>query len=50
MNLSNGRTIDRNISGPTMVTLNADGSVTQKTAGPGLWAFEVDVVLASFLW
>ena len=43
MNLSNGRTIDRNISGPTMVTLNADGSVTQKTAGPGLWAFEVDV-------
>jgi hypothetical protein len=33
-------TIERNISGPTFVTENADGSVTQRTAGPGLWAFE----------
>jgi hypothetical protein len=37
-----GRAIERNISGPTLITVNADGSVAQKTAGPGLWAFEVD--------
>jgi hypothetical protein len=33
-------TIERNISGATFSTTNADGSVTQRTAGPGLWAFE----------
>jgi hypothetical protein len=41
--LPDGPSIDRNISGPTMLTFNADGSVTQKTAGPGLWAFDVGV-------
>lgn len=33
-NLSNGRTIDRNISGPTTLTVNADGSMTQKPQVP----------------
>ena len=35
-----GPAIERNISGPTFLTEEADGSVIQKTAGPGLWAFE----------
>ena len=39
-NTESGKTIDRNISGPTFLTNNADGSITQVTAGPGLWAFE----------
>jgi ribosomal protein S28E/S33 len=38
-----GRTIERNISGPTRRTENSDGSVTQVTAGPGLWAFEPEI-------
>jgi hypothetical protein len=37
---SGGPAIERNIPGPVTFTNNPDGSVTQKTAGPGLWAFE----------
>jgi hypothetical protein len=38
-----GKTIERNISGPTFQTVNSDGSVTQKTTGPGVWAFDPSV-------
>jgi hypothetical protein len=37
------KTIERNISGPTFQTVNSDGSVTQKTTGPGVWAFDPTV-------
>ena len=42
-NLETGDSIKRNISGPTFSTTNAAGSVTQKTAGPGLWALDPGV-------
>jgi hypothetical protein len=38
-----GKTIERNISGPIFQTVNSDGSVTQKTTGPGIWAFDPGV-------
>jgi hypothetical protein len=46
--LTNGNTgeaIERNISGPIFQTVNNDGSVTQKTTGPGVWAFDPGVAL-----
>jgi hypothetical protein len=42
-NPNTGAAIDRNISGPTHLTVNSDGSITQETAGPGLWAFDPNI-------
>jgi hypothetical protein len=42
-NNTTGKTIERNISGPIFQTVNNDGSVTQKTTGPGVWAFDPTV-------
>ena len=42
-NTLTGTAIERNISGPTRLTPNSDGSITQETAGPGLWAFDPGV-------
>ena len=42
-NNATGKTINRNISGPIVATINGDGSVTQKTAGPTLWVFDPGV-------
>jgi hypothetical protein len=42
-NSNTGKTIERNISGPIFQTVNSDGSVTQKTTGPGVWAFDPTV-------
>ena len=42
-NVDTGKTIERNISGPIFQTVNSDGSVTQKTTGPGVWAFDPGV-------
>ena len=44
-NTATGKTIDRNISGPILATLNSDGSVTQIGVGPALWAFDPGVAL-----
>ena len=35
--------IDRNISGAILGTLNADGSITQSGPGPSLWVFDPGV-------
>jgi ribosomal protein S28E/S33 len=42
-NTDTGKTIDRNISGPILATVNSDGSLTQKGAGPALWVFDPGV-------
>ena len=42
-NTATGKTIDRNISGPILATVNSDGSVTQKGTGPALWVFDPGV-------
>jgi hypothetical protein len=42
-NSSNGTSIDLNISGPTHLTVNADGSITQIALGPQLWVFDPGV-------
>ena len=42
-NTVTGKTIDRNISGPILATVNNDGSVTQKGTGPALWVFDPGV-------
>lgn len=42
-NTVTGKTIDRNISGPILATLNSDGSLTQIGAGPALWVFDPGV-------
>jgi hypothetical protein len=39
-NTRTGKAIDRNISGPILATVNADGSTTQKGTGPALWVFD----------
>jgi len=39
-NTDTDKSIERNISGPTRLTVNSDESITQETAGPGLWAFD----------
>jgi hypothetical protein len=44
-NTVTGKTIDRNISGPILATVNSDGSLTQIGVGPALWAFDPDVAL-----
>jgi hypothetical protein len=36
-------TIDRNISGPILATVNSDGSITQMGTGPALWVFDPGV-------
>ena len=38
-----GGSVDLNISGPTHLTINADGSVTQIAVGRSLWAFDPGV-------
>lgn len=38
-----GRSVDLNISGPTHLTINADGSVTQIALGRALWVFDPGV-------
>ena len=45
-NTTTGTTIDRNISGPILATVNADGSTTQKGTGPALWVFDPGVAPA----
>lgn len=45
-NTTTGKTIDRNISGPILATVNADGSTTQKGTGPALWVFDPGVAPA----
>jgi hypothetical protein len=42
-NSNTDESIERNISGPIFQTVNSDGSVTQKTTGPGVWAFDPGV-------
>jgi hypothetical protein len=42
-NTTSGKTIDRNISGPILATVNSDGSTTQKGVGPALWVFDPGV-------
>ena len=42
-NTVTGESIDRNISGPILGTLNADGSITQIGPGPSLWVFDPGV-------
>jgi hypothetical protein len=42
-NTDTGTTIDRNISGPILATVNSDGSTTQKGTGPALWVFDPGV-------
>ena len=42
-NTVTGKTIDRNISGPILATVNSDGSTTQKGTGPALWVFDPGV-------
>jgi ribosomal protein S28E/S33 len=42
-NTETGKTIDRNISGPILATVNSDGSTTQKGTGPALWVFDPGV-------
>ena len=42
-NTVTGKTIDRNISGPILATVNNDGSVAQKGTGPALWVFDPGV-------
>jgi hypothetical protein len=42
-NTATGKVIDRNISGPILATVNSDGSLTQKGAGPALWVFDPGV-------
>jgi hypothetical protein len=42
-NTDTGKTIDRNISGPILATVNSDGSLTQKGTGPALWVFDPGV-------
>src|SRR4051794_17745438 len=44
-NTDTDKSIERNISGPTHLTVNSDGSITQETSGPGLWAFDPGVAL-----
>ena len=42
-NTVTGKTIDRNISGPILATVNSDGSLTQIGVGPALWVFDPGV-------
>ena len=42
-NTVTNESIDRNISGPILATVNADGSRTQKGTGPALWVFDPGV-------
>jgi hypothetical protein len=42
-NTNSGKTIDRNISGPILATVNSDGLITQKGVGPALWVFDPGV-------
>jgi len=42
-NTVTGESIDRNISGPILATVNSDGSTTQYGAGPALWVFDPGV-------
>jgi hypothetical protein len=42
-NTETGNTIVRNISGPILATVNADGSIMQIGAGPALWVFDPGV-------
>jgi hypothetical protein len=42
-NAATEKSIDRNISGPILATVNDDGSITQKGTGPALWAFDPGV-------
>jgi hypothetical protein len=42
-NTVTGKTIDRNISGPILATVNSNGSTTQKGTGPALWVFDPGV-------
>jgi hypothetical protein len=42
-NTTNGTSVDLNISGPTHLTSNADGSTTQIALGPQLWVFDPGV-------
>jgi hypothetical protein len=42
-NMTTGASIDRNISGPTHLTYNADGSITQIALGQQLWVFDPGV-------
>jgi hypothetical protein len=42
-NTGTEKTIDRNISGPILATVNSDGSTTQKGTGPALWVFDPGV-------
>jgi len=42
-NVETGFMIDRNISGPILGTVNADGSLTQIGVGPALWVFDPGV-------
>jgi hypothetical protein len=39
-NTNSGKSIDRNISGPILATVNSDGSTTQKGTGLALWVFD----------
>ena len=43
MNTDTGESIDRNISGPILATVNSDGSTTQTGAGLALWVFDPGV-------
>lgn len=42
-NNATGKSIQRNISGPILVTVNPDGSLTQIGVGPQLWVFDPGV-------
>ena len=42
-NTVTGESIDRNISGPILATVNGDGSTTQHGAGLALWVFDPGV-------
>jgi hypothetical protein len=42
-NTDTGKSIQRNISGPILATVNPDGSLTQIGVGPALWVFDPGV-------
>jgi hypothetical protein len=42
-NTVTGESIQRNISGPILATVNSDGSLTQIGVGPALWVFDPGV-------
>jgi hypothetical protein len=42
-NTATNQSIDRNISGPILATVNSDGSIAQKGTGPALWVFDPGV-------